>query len=193
MQEIDTKKDMAEQFLNDSRDYLKRFLILREGSLNGSLGMRSKLFIDLLFSAECSIKSLIFFESMKDANTKYDIIYNKIRTHTISKLLDKLSSTEKQVCSGFIDKMLMDYDVGNRYMVEADKTYRRHKVLDNDYYDTIANYQWIDFVYKKLRELHEHVCSMVVGGCEKKFISLADPGVIKNIVDNIGQTVEKKK
>lgn len=57
----DLKEQIAKEFLSDSNDFLLRYEILKERSLSGQKGLRSKLLVDLLFAAECSLKSLIFF------------------------------------------------------------------------------------------------------------------------------------
>jgi hypothetical protein len=58
---------------------------LREESIARDIGMRSKLLIDLLFSAECSIKGMIFLESKDDENDTY----NKIFEHDLKKIIGK--------------------------------------------------------------------------------------------------------
>ena len=158
MEESDFKEKIAKEFLTDSNDFLKRFQVLFESSLNGHIGMRSKLLIDLIFSAECSIKGLIFLESH---DTEVYKIYKKIFTHKLGKLLDNLPYQEKQNCLPYIDPIILDYDVGNRYMIEAYKTYRPNGWTDQKYYNTIANYQWLNSVYEKLVELEKYVWGKV--------------------------------
>jgi len=153
MLKSDINETIAKNFLTDSRDFLKRYKILQEKSIASHIGMRSKLLIDLLFSAECSIKGLIFIESKDDEN----ITYNKILKHDLKKLLDILSLQEKNKCSKFIDEKLLSYDVSNRYMIEAYKTFRPNGALDMEYYSTIANFNWLDSVYNKLNTLENYV------------------------------------
>ena len=155
MQKSDLKEKIAKNFLADSRDFLKRYKVLLKSSISSHIGMRSKLLIDLLFSAECSLKGFIFLESTDDV----EITYKKVITHNIRKLLNKLSTDEKHKCEALIDIKLRDYNVANRYMIEAYKTYRPNGALDKEYYDTIANYSWLTSVYNRLDELEKYVWS----------------------------------
>ena len=67
-QTSDINEQIAKDFLTDSKDFLIRYNILKERSIAGYQGLRSKLLVDLLFSAECSIKALIFLTLHEDVN-----------------------------------------------------------------------------------------------------------------------------
>jgi len=153
MLKSDLKETIAKNFLSDSSDFLQRFKILYEVSLSSHIGMRSKLLIDLVFSAECSLKALIFLES-NDTEQK---TYEKIFKHDLKILINKLSENEKENCKKYIDEKLYNYNVNNRYMIEAYKKYRPNGILDKEYYDTIANCHWVNSIYSNLNNLNKYV------------------------------------
>lgn len=155
MTEIKSYKEISEYFLADSRDFLARFNILLEKSLNGHIGMRSKLLIDLLFSAECCIKALILFY------LDCDKLPNKFFCHNINKLLSLLPSEEIESCKKFLNETFIDFSIENRYMIETYKTFRSDRILDNNYYNTIANPKWLTDISKELKELIRYVAKKV--------------------------------
>jgi hypothetical protein len=186
MLKSDIKEEIAKNFLTDSRDFLKRYKLLCEKSIASHISMRSKLLIDLLFSAECSIKGMIFLESTDDENTTY----NKIFEHNLKKLLNKLSSEEKTECSKYIDKKLFDYSVDNRYMIESYKTFRSNGALKREYYDTIANLNWLNDVYNRLDDLEKYVWNKVKVPIEE--FSFGELN-IDNIIDENNKIMNLKK
>jgi len=186
MLKSDVNERIAKDFLTDSRDFLSRYNILREKSIASHIGMRSKLLIDLLFSAECSIKGMLFLESPDNENETY----NKIFCHDLKKLLDKLSFSEKKECSKYIDEKLLEYDVSNRYMIEAYKKFRPNGALSIEYYDTIANLNWLDSVYNRLNELERYIWTKIKVPIEEyKFSELN----INDIFDEHNRIMNLKK
>ena len=156
-QTYDINEQIAKDFLTDSKDFLIRYNILKERSIAGHQGLRSKLLVDLLFSAECSIKALAFLTLQEDVN----IIYKKICIHTLQTLLDILPDKEKSECEKFLDTDFISFSIENRYLVEVYKTFRPNGSLDKHYYDTIANPTWFDSVLNNLEELHNYVWKKV--------------------------------
>lgn len=74
-----------------------------------NISTRSKILVDLLFSFECSLKSLIFLRSDSDEKSTYKII----RTHNLSNLLSKVDTANFQDIANFIlDEKLDDISVG---------------------------------------------------------------------------------
>ena len=156
-QTSDINEQIAKEFLTDSKDFLIRYNILKECSIAGHQGLRSELLVDLLFSAECSIKALVFLTLREDVNA----IYKKICTHTLQSLLDILPDKEKMECEKFLNTDFISFSIENRYLVEVYKTFHSNGTLDEHYYDTIANPAWFDSVSDKLEELHNYVWKKV--------------------------------
>lgn len=150
----DLRKEIAGFFLTDSSNYLARYDALIEAFTD--ISTRSKILVDLLFSFECSLKSLIFLRSGDDEKKTY----KKIRTHDLNKLLSQINTAQIQHIADFIiNEKLDDISVGVRYTLEANIKFREHNVLGQKYHDTIASYPWINEVYKKAKELNEFVRS----------------------------------
>ncbi len=151
----DLNKEIAQFFLDDSRDFLQRYFLLREATFTHMSG-RSKLLLDLLFSIECSLKALIFIESSEDEKNTY----KKIKIHDLDKLINILNEETKLQCSQFITGKLNDYYVGIRYSLESHISFRTEQgVLGEKYYSTIANFDWLDDVYEKSKSLLEYASS----------------------------------
>lgn len=157
-QTSDINEQIAKDFLTDSKDFLIRYNILKERSIAGHQGLRSKLLVDLLFAAECSIKALIFLTLSEEVAS----IYKKISsTHSISKLLNLLSNTEKSECEKFLNSEFLSFSIENRYLIEVYKTFRPNGGLHKQYYDTIANPAWFDSISNDLNKLHNYVWEKV--------------------------------
>jgi len=148
---------IAELFLTDSRDFLRRYKVLLEISLNGNVGMRYKLLTELLFATECSIKAMIFLESTDNESTTY----GKIFEHDLNKLLNKLSSKEKDKCSKYIDQILIGCKIDIRYLAEGNKKFRNSNDYEQKYYDTIVDHSWHKSVYENLNKLEQYVNSKI--------------------------------
>ena len=148
----DLRKEISDFFLTDSSDYLARYRALINVFTN--ISTRSKILVDLLFSFECSLKSLIFLRSNYDEKSTYKII----RTHNLSNLLSKVDTANFQDIANFIlDEKLDDISVGVRYTLEANIKFRENGSLGSKYYETIASYHWIDKVYQEAKKLNEFV------------------------------------
>lgn len=136
------KNEIAEYFISDSKEFLFRYRKLRE--FQTQISNRSKLMIDLLFSIECSLKALIFMESTKDEKATY----NKIRIHDLKKLSNML--IDKTGLLGLEQSIIENskiYKITSRYTLEANISFRENNVLGSLYYDTIANFTWLDKLY----------------------------------------------
>lgn len=139
MNNFNLNKKISEMFLTDARDYLKRYEILKEKSTH--IGLRGKILIELLFAVECALKSLIFIESEFDEKTTY----HKIHTHKLHTLINMLSAQSKNEYDKIVTTKINHFIVGIRYQLESviDFT-NEHGVLDKKYYNTIANFEWLD-------------------------------------------------
>ncbi|BDU25201.1 hypothetical protein [Flavobacterium sp. GSB-24] len=142
------KNDVAEYFISDSREFLFRYQKLREFQTH--ISNRSKLMIDLIFSIECSLKAIIFLESTEDEKA----VYKKIKTHDLKKLSALV--VDKSGLAG-LEQSIIDnsdlYNVSSRYTLDANINFRENNVLGKLYYDTIANFEWLD----KLSEVAQDV------------------------------------
>lgn len=148
----DLRKEISDFFLTDSSDYLARYRALINVFTN--ISTRSKILVDLLFSFECSLKSLIFLRSNSDEKSTYKII----RTHNLSNLLSKIDTAKFQDIANFIlDEKLDDISVEVRYTLEANVKFRENGLLGSKYNETIASYHWIDKVYQEAKKLNEFV------------------------------------
>ena len=157
MSKLTINQQIAVKFLIDSRDFLLRYRILCERSLKSHAGMRYKLLTELLFAAECAIKGMIFSESTNDENATY----KQILRHDLNKLLNQVSSKERDVCSKYIDSKLRDIPIDIRYLTEGDKNFGTDGVLGEEYYDMAANFDWQKSVYKNLCKLEEYINSKI--------------------------------
>lgn len=150
----DLRKEIAGFFLTDSSNYLARYDALI--NVFTDISTRSKLLVDLLFSFECSLKSLIFLRSNVDEKQTY----KQIKTHNLSQLLSKIDTAQIQPIADFIsNEKLDDISVGVRYTLEANIKFREDGTLGTKYYSTIASPSWTSEVYKKAKELNEFVRS----------------------------------
>lgn len=150
-------KEISEHFLSDSYQYLNRYEHLVESTFT-NVGTRSKLLIDLLFSMECSFKSLLFIESPNDEKATYKEI--KKCSHNLVKLADKVRQSQEIIdIKTFLTSQKIDtISVACRYTLEANIQFRETEgVLGSIYYSTIADYNWVDEVYKKAKKLSEYV------------------------------------
>ena len=120
----DLKKEISDFFLTDSSNYLARYNALID--VFTDISTRSKILVDLLFSFECSLKSLIFLRSNSDEKSTY----KNIRTHNLNNLLSKIDTAKFQDIASFIlDENLDDISVGVRYTLEANIKFRENGSL----------------------------------------------------------------
>lgn len=168
------KKEIAEFFILDSKEFLFKYKKIRE--FQTQISNRSKLMIDLIFSIECSLKALIFLESIQDEKETY----KKIRTHDLKKLYDLvvdksgLSKLKKS-----IDENIFLYNISSRYTLEANINFRENNNLGKLYYDTIANFMWLD----NLSEIAENILDFVSSKSPETFsiINFSDINLDKEI------------
>ena len=154
--EKELKKEIANYFLSDSREFLKRYELLKLHQTY--LGNRSKLLIDILFSFECSIKSLIFLESQLDEKETY----KKVFSHNLKDLLKLVDTQLIPEIVSTIDDNFEHFSVSSRYALEANIYFRNSVgVLDGLYYSTIANHSWLDNLYQKANNLYDYVSSKI--------------------------------
>ena len=166
---FDLKKEISDMFLSDSRDFLKRFKQLEESATH--IGLRSKLLVELLFSLECSLKSLIFLESETDEKSTYKKI--KKSSHNIEKLLNTLKEESRTKFNELITIDISIYNVYNRYLLESELVFRKDfGILGEEYYDTISNFQWLNKIYKEIDSFIEFV--QTKNPVEIKIIKLSD-------------------
>ncbi len=138
-------KEISTYFLTDAKDYLNRYQILKEKATH--IGLRSKLLIELLFALECSLKSIIYLETNEDEK----IIYGKLLSHNLDKLFNLLSENSKSEYKTLIKEDLHKFQVGIRYQLESEIDFRTEKgVLSEKYYNTIANFLWLDNIYNQV-------------------------------------------
>lgn len=168
------KKEIAEYFISDSKQFLFRYEKLRE--FQNDLSQRSKLMIDLMFSIECSLKALIFLES--EDNEK--ITYKKIKTHDLKKLygliVDKSELIEFEM---FLETNTDLYNVSSRYTLEAHINFRENNVLGELYYNTIADFTWLDSLYEVARSALDSVEKKQ--GFEMTIVNFSDIDIEKEI------------
>ena len=147
-------KQLSEYFLSDARDYLLRYNELEENATH--IGLRSKLVVELMFSLECSLKSLFFLETDLDEKEAYKKI--KKMSHDIRKIVGNLSEESREV---FNEKVTIDYEnykVYYRYMFESEMVFRENfGVLGLKYYETINNPSWRESFCNQIKAIIEYV------------------------------------
>lgn len=161
------KNEIAEYFISDSKEFLFRYRKLRE--FQTQISNRSKLMIDLMFSIECSLKALIFIESKEDEK----LTYKKIRIHDLKKLSDLI--IDQSGLLGLEQSIIQSseiYKVTSRYTLEANISFRESNILGALYYDTIADFVWLD----KLYDVATDVLNFAESKCtaQLKVISFSD-------------------
>lgn len=143
--------DVANFFLSDSKEYLKRYEHLKE--FQTGIPNRSKLLIDIVFSFECSLKALIFLESLTD---KSNVVYKKVKQcgHDLSKLINEVDSENIPEIKSIIDNNIEHFSISSRYTLEANIHFRNSAgALDDLYYSTIDNFIWLNNLYLKAQDL----------------------------------------
>ena len=150
------KEKIAKNFLTDSLNYLRRFDILFEESLNSQMGMRCKLYLELRFSAECALKALYLLT--KDANdTEIQELYKQIISHDLCKLMQLLDDDIKKEVNNYISQVMIDFPVDNRYVFEANRYYRPQGVLFETYSMTIANPHFMQKERENIDKLLDYI------------------------------------
>lgn len=165
----EVKKQLAEYFLTDSKDFLSRYIQLEESATH--IGLRTKLVVELMFSLECALKSLFILETNLSEKEAYQEI--KKFSHNIEKIIDNLKEESKVV---FNEKITIDYQnfkVYQRYVFESEMAFREEiGILGQSYYNTINSNLWRKSFYDQVRTFIEYVESK--NPFEFKTISLSD-------------------
>lgn len=110
------KLRIANYFISDSFEFLNRFDILSNSNITQQLSV-GKLAVELLFAFECSIKAQIFIES----TSNIEGTYKSIKTHNLGTLIKLLTpKNQKKVKSLFPNENFKNWEVGIRYLMEAE-------------------------------------------------------------------------
>lgn len=176
---------ISEMFLCDAKDFLVRYNILKENATH--IGLRAKLLIELLFSIECALKSLIYFESEVDEKTTYC----KIHTHKLSKLVGLLNAQSKYEYDKLITTKINHFIVDIRYQLESEIDFRNeYGVLDKKYYDTIANFDWLNNLSMQIAKFIQYIEEK--NPFELKIISISEINIDEEI-ENHNKLVKIRK
>jgi hypothetical protein len=152
--DINLNKDISDMFLSDARDFLIRYKNLKESATY--IGLRSKLFVELLFAVECSLKSLFFIESQLDEEKTYKKV--KKLSHNIEALISSLKQESQLKFNELITIDFIYYKVFNRYLVESEIVFREDAgILGKQYYSTIANFVWMDEIYSQIHTFIDYI------------------------------------
>lgn len=164
-------KTIAQYFLTDANDFLKRFKLLEENSTH--IGLRSKLLIELLFSVECALKALIFIESNLDEKQTYKKA--KKAGHTINKLSNNLKPESQLAFKQIVTIDLSKFAIYNRYQIESEIDFREENgSLGKKYYETIANFNWLHKIYDEVQTFINFVQDKIPVNIEPKSLSDID-------------------
>ena len=174
--EEEIKKDIANYFLSDSRQFLSRYEILKPTQTE--ISNRSKLLIDIVFSFECSLKALIFIESELDERETYKTV--RKCGHNLRNLIQVVDTSKIADIISVIDENFDHFSVGSRYTLDANIYFRNSAgALDNLYYSTIANFNWLETLYQNSKKLYLYVNSKIDNSI--KTISFGDIDVEKEL------------
>jgi hypothetical protein len=148
------KKDIANYFLSDSRQFLRRYELLKP--IQTEISNRSKLLIDIVFSFECSLKALIFIESQLDEKETYKVV--RKCGHNLRSLIQVVDTINIANIVSLIDENFDHFSVGSRYTLDANIYFRNDTgALDNLYYSTIADSNWLETLYQNSKQLYSYV------------------------------------
>lgn len=150
------KKQLANYFLADSRDYLLRYKKLEECATH--IGLRTKLVVELMFSLECALKSLFIIETDLEEKQAYKKV--KILSHDIEKIVQNLTVYSQAVFNSKVTINIENYKVFHRYIFEGEMAFREE--FGNHglkYYETINNHSWRQSLYNQIREFVKYVDS----------------------------------
>lgn len=164
------KKQLAEYFLTDSRDFLLRYIKLEESATH--IGLSTKLVVELMFSLECALKSLFILETNLTEKDAYKKIKKEF-SHDIEKIVSNLTEESKIIFNKKITIDYQHYKVYQRYIFESEMVFREEiGTLGKNYYDTINNHLWRKFFYEQIQSFIEYVESR--NPFELKTISITD-------------------
>lgn len=156
--EKEIKKDIANYFLSDSIQFISRYEILKPTQTE--LSNRSKLLIDIVFSFECSLKALIFIESNLDEKDTYKVV--RKCGHNLRSLIEVVDTSKIEEIVSIIDENFDHFSVSSRYTLDANIYFRKKSgALDELYYSTIANSNWLENLYQNSKKLYSYVNSKI--------------------------------
>ncbi|GAB3406934.1 hypothetical protein HNQ93_004305 [Hymenobacter luteus] len=159
------KRKMASSFAADANDFLWRVGILNSSRPHDTNSFFSKMYVDLLMSAECSLKSLIV--SLSPPNETPEDAYLKIRSlgHNLEKLykeVERRAVNRLKLLKPAQRALLMDANtigVGYRYDITIFFFLSRESRLDRAFQQgtvsRILNYDFIMALYNMLHELRD--------------------------------------
>lgn len=151
----EVKKQLAEYFLTDSRDYLSRYIELEEIATH--IGLRTKLIVELMFSLECALKSLFILETNLSEKEAYKKIKKEF-SHNIEKIVRSLTGESKVIFNEKIRIEYQHYKVYQRYIFESEMAFREEiGTLGKTYYDTINNHLWRKSFYEQIQSFIAYV------------------------------------
>ena len=155
MSPINLNKEIADYFLTDAHEFQFRYKLLEEKT-NISMGFRSKLLLELTFSLECALKSLIFIESTESEKLTYKKVIKQ--GHNIGKLVETLTPGSQERYKQIMRIDLEQYKVCCRYLLESEISFSEESGgLGEKYYSTIADPAWLSNIYDQVNNFIEFV------------------------------------
>ncbi|AYA39020.1 hypothetical protein D3Y59_17710 (plasmid) [Hymenobacter oligotrophus] len=180
------KRKIASSFAADSNDFLWRVGLLKDNRPHDTTSFFAKLYVDLLMSAECALKSLIV--SLSPASETPEDAYLKIRRigHKLDKLYEEVERRASRRLKLLTPKqraLLMEANtigVGYRYDITTFFFLSRESRLDRAFQQGpvsgILNYEFITAFYTMLHDLRD-----LAGTAERKRFGQLSPLTIKQL------------
>lgn len=159
------KYTLASHFWGDSNDFLWRVSILKDKRPHDSNAYFAKIYVDLLMSAECALKSLIV--SLSQDNETPEQAYMKARQygHDLQKLYDEVKLRAKRrvkLLNSREVKILLKANtlkVNYRYGITTFLFLLQENTFDRAFRDgavsSVVNYTFITAFYKVLHTLKD--------------------------------------
>ena len=158
------KHKLSTSFWSDSNDFLWRVQGLLNGRPHDTRGYFAKIYVDLIMSAECALKSLII--SLSDSNETPEDVYSKARSfsHNLENLYKEVESRAKgkvKLLTKNDRKILLKANtlgVGYRYDITTFFFFIQENNIDRAFeqgkVSSIINYRFINQLYKMLHTLN---------------------------------------
>jgi hypothetical protein len=139
--------DVASDFLQDSRDYLKRFSVCDREEVYSFRMMKSsrmKMFVDLRMSIESSLKGIVCIVCHSDLCGEELVKKVESYSHHIDKLL--IAAEDAKVDCGSVKvhsflRELSSLPIGLRYRLDSADFIRNR---EQEYYSTVGSDNWLD-------------------------------------------------
>ncbi|GAB3842903.1 hypothetical protein [Hymenobacter jeollabukensis] len=159
------KRKIASSFAADANDFLWRVGLLKDNRPHDTTSFFAKLYVDLLMSAECALKSLVV--SLSPASETPEDAYLKIRSlgHKLDKLYEEVEHRATRRLKLLTPKqraLLMQANnivVGYRYDITTFFFLSRESRLDRAFQrgpvSSILNYEFITAFYTMLHDLRD--------------------------------------